>query len=42
MGPPALGQADVIVAGGMESMTNAPYLLPRHAGRRADRTPEDL
>jgi len=24
----ALGQADVIVAGGMESMTNAPYLLP--------------
>jgi acetyl-CoA C-acetyltransferase len=25
----ALGQASVIVAGGMESMTNAPYLLPR-------------
>ncbi len=24
----ALGQSDVIVAGGMESMTNAPYLLP--------------
>ena len=24
----ALGQTDVIVAGGMESMTNAPYLLP--------------
>ena len=24
----ALGQAEVIVAGGMESMTNAPYLLP--------------
>ena len=24
----ALGQADVVVAGGMESMTNAPYLLP--------------
>lgn len=24
----ALGQADVIVAGGMESMTNAPYLMP--------------
>jgi acetyl-CoA C-acetyltransferase len=22
------GQADVVVAGGMESMTNAPYLLP--------------
>jgi acetyl-CoA C-acetyltransferase len=28
----ALGQADVIVAGGMESMTNAPYLLPRMRG----------
>lgn len=26
------GSADVIVAGGMESMTNAPYLLPRRAG----------
>jgi acetyl-CoA C-acetyltransferase len=25
----ALGQAGVMVAGGMESMTNAPYLLPR-------------
>ena len=25
----ALGQADVMVAGGMESMTNAPYLLPK-------------
>ncbi|SCZ66511.1 acetyl-CoA C-acetyltransferase [Epibacterium ulvae] len=25
----ALGQADVIVAGGMESMTNAPYVLPK-------------
>ncbi len=22
------GEADVVVAGGMESMTNAPYLLP--------------
>src|SRR5690606_33417409 len=22
------GQADIVVAGGMESMTNAPYLLP--------------
>jgi acetyl-CoA C-acetyltransferase len=31
----ALGQADVIVAGGMESMTNAPYLLPAmRAGAR--------
>jgi len=28
----SLGQADVIVAGGMESMTNAPYLLPRMRG----------
>ena len=25
----ALGRADTVVAGGMESMTNAPYLLPR-------------
>ena len=25
----ALGQADLIVAGGMESMTNAPYYLPK-------------
>ncbi|MBY4893968.1 acetyl-CoA C-acyltransferase [Rhodobacteraceae bacterium N5(2021)] len=31
----ALGQADVIVAGGMESMTSAPYLLPAmRAGAR--------
>jgi len=31
----ALGQADVMVAGGMESMTNAPYLLPKlRAGAR--------
>ena len=28
----ALGDADVIVAGGMESMTNAPYLLPKMRG----------
>ncbi|ETX15131.1 acetyl-CoA acetyltransferase [Roseivivax halodurans JCM 10272] len=28
----ALGHADVIVAGGMESMTNAPYLLPKMRG----------
>ena len=28
----ALGQADTIVAGGMESMTNAPYLLPAMRG----------
>jgi acetyl-CoA C-acetyltransferase len=28
----ALGQADVMVAGGMESMSNAPYLLPRMRG----------
>jgi acetyl-CoA C-acetyltransferase len=26
------GQADVIVAGGMESMTNAPYLMQKHRG----------
>ena len=28
----ALGRADVVVAGGMESMTNAPYLLPAMRG----------
>jgi acetyl-CoA C-acetyltransferase len=28
----ALGRAGVIVAGGMESMTNAPYLLPKMRG----------
>lgn len=28
----ALGQADVMVAGGMESMTNAPYILPKMRG----------
>ncbi|PTD22036.1 acetyl-CoA C-acyltransferase [Sphingomonas fennica] len=26
----AAGSADIIVAGGMESMTNAPYALPKH------------
>src|SRR5918997_1658791 len=26
------GSADIIVAGGMESMTNAPYLLTKHRG----------
>jgi acetyl-CoA C-acetyltransferase len=37
------GQADIVVAGGMESMTNAPYLLPEaRAGYRAgDRTVVD-
>lgn len=28
----ALGQTDVMVAGGMESMSNAPYLLPKMRG----------
>ena len=28
----ALGQSDVMIAGGMESMTNAPYLLPNMRG----------
>jgi len=28
----ALGQTDIVVAGGMESMTNAPYLLPKMRG----------
>jgi acetyl-CoA C-acetyltransferase len=37
------GQADIVVAGGMESMTNAPYLLPEaRAGYRAgDKTVVD-
>src|SRR3546814_14478089 len=26
----AAGSADVVIAGGMESMTNAPYLLAKH------------
>ncbi|MEM9562078.1 MAG: acetyl-CoA C-acetyltransferase [Actinomycetota bacterium] len=39
----ASGQADIVVAGGMESMTNAPYLLPEaRAGFRAgDKTVVD-
>lgn len=28
----AAGSADIIVAGGMESMTNAPYLMAKHRG----------
>jgi acetyl-CoA C-acetyltransferase len=28
----AAGSADIVIAGGMESMTNAPYLLPKHRG----------
>ncbi len=28
----ALGRADVVVAGGMESMTNSPYILPKARG----------
>lgn len=28
----ALGQSDVVLAGGMESMTNAPYMLPKMRG----------
>ena len=28
----AAGTADVIVAGGMESMTGAPYLMTKHRG----------
>ena len=28
----ASGEADIVVAGGMESMTNAPHLLARHRG----------
>ena len=39
----AAGEADIVVAGGMESMTNAPYLLPgARAGYRAgDKTVVD-
>ncbi len=37
------GQADIVVAGGMESMTNAPYLLPgaRQGYRAGDKTVVD-
>ena len=28
----ALGDADIVVAGGMESMSNAPYMLPKARG----------
>ena len=28
----AAGTADIVIAGGMESMTNAPYALPKHRG----------
>ena len=28
----AAGDADIIIAGGMESMTNAPHMLPNHRG----------
>ena len=39
----ALGEADVVIAGGMESMTNAPYLLPeaRAGYRYGDATVRD-
>ena len=33
----AAGSADMIVAGGMESMTNAPYLSKKHRSRRPHR-----
>ena len=33
------GEVDVVVAGGMESMTQAPYLLPSARGDRAWATP---
>jgi acetyl-CoA C-acetyltransferase len=32
------GDADVVVAGGMESMSRAPYLLPRAGSKLGDRT----
>jgi len=39
----ASGDADVVVAGGMESMTNAPYVLPEGRGgfRFGDKTVQD-
>src|SRR3954468_6898523 len=39
----AAGEADIVVAGGMESMTNAPYLLPGARGgyRAGDQTVVD-
>lgn len=39
-----LGDADVIVAGGMESMSNAPYFLPdaRWGNRMGDKTVKDM
>lgn len=39
-----LGEEDVIVAGGMESMSNAPYILPdaRWGNRMGDKTVQDL
>jgi len=35
----ASGDADIVVAGGMESMTNAPHLLPGARGGSAMATP---
>lgn len=32
------GSVDVVVAGGMESMTNAPYLIPKGAAATASAT----
>ena len=39
----ASGEADIVIAGGMESMTNAPYMLPgaRAGYRAADKTVVD-
>ena len=38
----AAGDADIVVAGGMESMTNAPYLARRARGLRRNRAPRRL
>ena len=35
----AAGDADIVVAGGMESMTNAPYISPAPAPGSATATP---
>jgi acetyl-CoA C-acetyltransferase len=36
--PAGAGSADVVIAGGMESMTNAPYLFRKHAAATASAT----
>ena len=35
-----LGESEIVVAGGMESMSNCPYLLPQRTHRLSHRRPE--